>query len=260
MIDNIHDELNSIEFKKEWARFIEMKRSVIYCLHFCYFNSVRDGVSGEKNFFLRMIDDILQSVVSIELLAKKGITNICRRELRYLIELAIKSNLIVTNTEKQNLVDQVKEYEELLNSPNINPINTLSFDYFEIEVQNEFKSFVKRTYGYLSKYTHSTTFQIIERLEKAESGRTIGYEGINELKELNDDIEKVFLSVLVFIFHSVEQYVAGDYFVEPNGESLRWYFDKSKFINLIDARFDYKAERNGIIDKLIKERIDRTKF
>ena len=90
----IDEELNSEEYKCEWDRLVEMRKSITYCLSFCYMNSIRDGVSGDRNFFLRMIDDIMQSVISIEVIAKEGILNTCRRELRYLIEISIKSCLI----------------------------------------------------------------------------------------------------------------------------------------------------------------------
>lgn len=255
----IQEELNSEEYKEEWNRLLDMRKSIFYCLSFCYVNSARDGVSGKRNFFLRMIDDILQSVMSIEIIAKEGISNTCRRELRYLIELSIKSCLIVNNTSKQNFEDQIDEYQKLLNSSNINPINSLSFSYLK-DKEDEFKTETKRLYGYLCKYSHSSSFQIKERLAKAEIGRTIGYEGIEELRKLNNDIEKVFAIVLVMIFHSVAQYVTGDFLVEPNGETVSWYFNQSKYISIIDEEFDYKHERQSILEKLKKDRIERVKF
>lgn len=256
----IYEELNSDDYKYEWRRFIEMRKSITYCLSFCYMNSVRDGVSGERNFFLRMIDDITQSIISIEIIAKEGIVNTCRRELRYLIELSIKSCLTVNNTTKLTFEEQIDEYEKLLNSSNINPINRLIFGYLQPDHEDEFKTDVKRLYGYLCKYSHSSSHQILERLGKAEMGRTIGFEGVQELKELNNDIEKVFAVVLVMIFHSVAQYVVGDFIVKPNGETVSWYFNRSKYINVIDQQFDYKHERQSILPKLKAERLERVSF
>lgn len=256
----IDEELNSDAYKDEWRRFIDMRKSITYCLSFCYLNSTRDGISSERNFFLRMIDDIIQSVISIEIIAKEGIVNTCRRELRYLIELSIKSCLIVNNTTMHTFKEQINEYESLLNSSNINPINSLKFSYLQPDHEDEFKTEVKRLYGYLCKYSHSSSHQIRERLARAEIGRTIGFEGVQELKELNNDIERVFTVVLVMIFHSVEQYVVGDFMVEPNGETVSWYFNRSKYINIIDQQFDYKFERQSILSKLKTERLERVSF
>jgi hypothetical protein len=256
---NIEDEINSEEYKIEWERLVEMRNSIVYCLKFCYLDSVRDGISEERNFFLRMTDDILQSIVSLETLAKEGFVNTCRRELRYLIELSIKSCVIVNNSKSPKFVDQIKEYEKLLNSSNINPINILSFWYLKTE-QEKFKTEVKMLYGYLSRYSHSSSFQILEKLNRVETGRPMGYEGINELKDLNDDIEKVFLTVIILIFHSVAQYVVGDFMVEENGETIKWYFNKSKFINIVDENFDYKCERQNILEQLKQDRLERITF
>lgn len=256
----IDEELSSDEYKNEWNRLVEMRKSITYCLAFCYMNSVRDGVSGDRNFFLRMIDDITQSVISIEIIAKEGVLNTCRRELRYLIELSIKSCLIVNNTTKQTFEEQIDEYEKLLNSSNINPINSLSFAYLKPDNEEQFKTEVKRLYGYLCKYSHSSSHQIRERLARAQMGRTIGFEGVQELKELNNDIEKVFAVVLVMIFHSVAQYVVGDFMVEPSGETVNWYFNKSKYISIIDQQFDYKHERQSILSKLKAQRLERVTF
>jgi hypothetical protein len=223
-------------------------------------HSIRDGVSGDRNFFLRMIDDIIQSVISIEIIAKEGVINTCRRELRYLIELSLKCCLIVNNTTKQTFEEQISEYESLLNSSNINPINALSFIYLRPDHEDEFKTEVKRLYGYLCKYSHSSSHQIRERLARAQIGRTIGFEGIQQLKELKDDIERVLAIVLVMVFHSVAEYVVGDFMVEPDGQSVRWYFNKSKFISVIDKQFDYKHERQAILPTLKAQRLERVKF
>lgn len=153
----LDEELNSKAYKDEWNRLVEMRKSITFCLSFCYMNSIRDSVSGSQNFFLRMIDDITQSVISIELIAKEGIVNTCRRELRYLIELSIKSCLIINENTSQVFEEQIIKYEKILNSPNINPINTLSFTYLKPNYEDDFKTEVKRLYGYLCKYSHSSS-------------------------------------------------------------------------------------------------------
>jgi hypothetical protein len=257
--EELSEELDSDEYKNELNRLYTLKDSIIECLLFCYMNSIRDGISQERNFFLRMIDDIYQSVVSINIIAKEGITNICLRELRYLIEVAIKSCLIFRNSQKETFKEQIEEYEKLLNSSNINPLNTLNFGYLGTS-NEEFKTDVKKLYGHLSKYTHSSSHQLLERLSRSDSGRTIGYEGIEELKKINDNIEKVYAIVIVMIFHSVAQYVPGDFLVENNGRTIDWYFNRSKYISLIDEKFDYKYERQTILDELKLERKNRIKF
>lgn len=244
--------MNSKEYTEEWNRFQTMKNCIIHCLLFCYYDSARDGISNVSNFFLRMIDDITQSVISIETLAKEGIVNTCKRELRYLLELSIKSCFIENNSTKTNFDKKIDDYENLLNSSNINPINKLTFHFFNESHSSDFKTKVKKTYGYLSTYTHSSSKQIIERLERSQKGKSIGFEGVDELRDLNENIEITFSLVIVMIFHCVTPHVVSDYLVESDGKTNNWYFSKSKFISLIDERFDYKSERQGKL-KEIKE-------
>lgn len=252
--DTLNKELNSTEYKNAWGKFQTMKNCLLHCILFSYHDTIRDGISGKSNFFLRMVDDITQSTISIETLTKEGITNTCKRELRYLIELAIKSTIITKTSIKTDINEQIEEYKTLLNSSNINPINKLQLDFFNPQDEEEFKTEVKKTYGLLSKFTHASSEQITERIGRVINGRTIGFEGVEELVDLNELIEKVFSQVIVFIFNSVPSYVVGDYLVESNGDINNWYFKKSKYISLIDEKFDYKHERQMKIKKIKLER------
>lgn len=257
--EKLDKELNSTEYNNAWARFQTMRNCLLHCILFSYYDTVRDGISDKSNFFLRMVDDITQSTISIETLAKEGITNTCKRELRYLIELAIKATLITKTSSQTNISEQIEEYKSLLNSSNINPINKLQLNFFNELDGKDFKTEVKKTYGLLSKFTHTSSEQITERVERALNGKTIGYEGVAELQELNDLVEKVFSQVIVFIFNAVPEHVVGDYLVESNGDINNWYFKKSKYISLIDETFDYKHERQIKIEKIRKQRKENIK-
>jgi hypothetical protein len=48
---------------------------------------------------------------------------------------------------------------------------------------------------------------------------------------------------LVLIFHSVPEYVAGDWFVETDGSTVRSRLMGSRFLSGMDGFFDYKHER-----------------
>ena len=257
--DNLNKELNSVEYKNAWSQFQTMRNCLLHCLLFSYHNTIRDGISDKSNFFLRMVDDITQSTISIETLAKEGITNTCKRELRYLVELAIKATIITRANTKTDINEQIAEYKDLLNSSNINPFNKLKLDYFNEQDEKEFKTEVKKTYGLLSNFTHASAEQISERISRALNGKSVGFEGVEELRDLNKLIEKVFSQVIVFIFNAVPQYVVGDYLVESNGDINNWYFKKSRYISLIDETFDYKHERQNKLEKLKTERQQNVK-
>jgi hypothetical protein len=244
---DINEELESNEYKQEWNRHIEMRNNFVYCLKFCIMDSSRSP-NAKHNFFIRLSDDILQSIIPISTLAEQGVRNTCRRELRYLIELAIKSCYISQQAKDIAFEEQISEYEALLKAPSITPINDIELYFLKANSMDlDFKSEVKRAYGLMSNYVHSTPKQILERLALADAGRYIGFEGIEELKVLNDEVEFVYSYVLVLLMHSIPQWVVGDYFVEPSGHSVKWSFSGSKYLARIDECFDYKHERQ---DKL----------
>lgn len=257
---DIQKELESKEYKYEFNRIVSMRQSMTNCLLFCFMNANRDQESAKRNFTLRLIDDLIQSVTSMEYLAKEGFMNVCKRELRYLLELSLKSCCIVNAAETSAFEDQIKKFEKMLNSSNINPITQLDIDYLTATQSAEFKTDVKRLYGQLCNYVHASTHQIQERNEQAEAGRSIGYEGTTALNELNSLIERTYAAVIVFLFNSIPQFVVGDFMVEDDGSINKWYFNQSKYVTIIDAHFDYKFERQNKLKKLADERTKSLRF
>jgi len=55
----------------------------------------------------------------------------------------------------------------------------------------------------------------------------------------------VFAASLVLLFHSIPEYVAGDWLVDTSGPATNWVFAESQFIAGIDSHFDYRHERQG---------------
>lgn len=258
--EDIYAELNSPEYKAELEKMVSMRVSMIECLLYCYMDTARDSESARKNFILRVFDDLIQSITSVEHLARQGFMNNCKRELRYLLELALMANFIVISAPSEEFECQIKKYDKTLNSPNINLIAAMPISYLDEAQQAEFKDSVRRLYGFLCKYVHASTHQIEERLMQAVAGRTMGYVGTDAFRELNALLEKVYSSVIVFLFNSVPQHVVGDYLVLEDGGIHNWYFNQSRFVGMIDAWFDYKHERQRKLKELSEKRTLMVRF
>jgi len=258
---DIDKELESPEYKAEFNRTVIMRESMIMCLVFCFMNANRDLESAKRNFTLRLLDDLIQCVTAMEHLAREGFMNSCKRELRYLLELSLKSCFIVN--EARGILpfeDQIKKFEKMLNSPNINPVNQLNFALLTPPQSADFKADVKRLYGVLCHYVHASTHQIQERIAQIDNGRSIGYEGTATLNELNALIERTYAAAIVFLFNAVPPFVVGDFLVESDGSINNWYFKQSKYVATIDAYFDYKHERQHKLQQLAKERLNSVRF
>lgn len=249
--ESFDKEINSDEYRREWEKHEYINNSLITGLGIAFLNYGRDTENHQKNFFIRVIDDILQSSFAINKLASEGMRNTCRRELRFLIELSIKACFVSQQYSKSLIEEQILEYEKQLKSTNISIINDVDLDYLSSgSMKSDFITEIRRMYGEMCNYVHFTPRQIVERLALAQEGRYVGFEGINELNELNQEISKVYASVIVLLFHSIPSWVVGDLLVNSDGSSYIWYFNKSKYVAEIDSKFDYKHERKKELEKI----------
>ncbi|MGE6229884.1 hypothetical protein [Paenibacillus chitinolyticus] len=259
--EKLEQELNSEEYNTEWEKHENINKSMITCLSIIFMNFGRDRDNHQKNFFIRVVDDIMHSSVAIKMLASEGMRNTCRRELRFLIELSIKACFVSQQFSKSTFEEQINEYEKQLKSTNISLINDINFYLLgSLDNQSTFKQDTKRMYGEMCSYVHLTPHQITERLYLAQEGRYMGFEGVNELKQLNEEVSKVYSYVIVHLFHSIPVWVVGDLLVNGDGSSYDWYFNKSRYIAEIDSRFDYKAERKQDLEEIRINRSHRIEF
>ena len=108
-----------------------------------------------------------------------------------------------------------------------------------------------RVYGLTSNYVHLTPIQIQERIAAVDAGRTAGKESATDIEGLNSLVSRGLAISLTLLFHSVPPYVAGDWLVESDGTSARWYFGASRFLAGIDSHFDYKNERQDRLTEIL---------
>lgn len=247
---NIEEELKSAEYKAEYERHLSIFNSFLQTMVFINMNCSRSESLKNKLFCLSVIDDLLQSLVAIKSLSDEGIRNPCRRELRYITELAIKACLISQKESDKTNEEQIIEFHDTLKSTNISMIKDINFHFFNESQKEQFVSYTKKLYGMLCLYVHSTPHQMDERVALDKKGRCIGFEGTDELRELDDEIGNVLSCVLVLFFHAIPQWCVGDYIVERNGDTVASYYSKYKFFAIIDEYFDYKCERQDKLEKI----------
>lgn len=243
---NLEKELESEEYKAEYSRHLDILNSFLRALVFVKMDCSRSENLREKLFCLSVIDDLIQSVVAIKCIAEEGIRNTCRRELRYLIELSIKACLISQKESSLGVEEQINHFRDILRSTNISMVKEIDFFYFDDTDKTHFISEVRRCYGTLCCYVHATPSQMQERLGLEANGRGVGFEGINELKELNDEISKALYISLVMFFHAIPQWCVGDYLVESDGGTVESYYLQYRLVSVINRHFDYKHERQRL--------------
>lgn len=247
---DIHQELKSEQYEAECERNLDILNSFLHVMVFIQLNCSRSDRLKNKLFCLCIIDDLIQSLVAIKSLSAESIRNPCRRELRYMIESTIKACLISQKNSDKSIEEQILEYRQVIKSTNVSMIKEIEFYFFPDSQKEQFIEKTLRLYGKLCAYVHSTPHQMQERIELDKKGRYIGYEGADELCELNNELGDALLSILVLFFHTIPRWCVGDYLVEPNGYTVSSYYCKYRFFAIIDEAFDYKHERQDKLQEI----------
>jgi hypothetical protein len=148
----------------------------------------------------------------------------------------------------------------VLSRPKISVGKNLTLDLLAEPMRKQFAEEVGRLLGLTSSYVHLTPKQIQERISAVDSGWIAGRDTVEDVEVLNAIVNRVLASSLALLFHSVPDWVAGDWLVEGDGSSNNWHFGKSRFIASIDAHFDYKAERQEKLTELQEVRRAKIEF
>lgn len=224
------------------------------------------GMAGQDPDFVnthllaRLSQDLLQSAVSISALAMEGLLNVAKRELRFLVEASVKIAAVQLGSYRTSVADKVQAFEKELRSPSIAIRKQIELRLLPEREHAAFGEEVGRLYGLTSTYVHLSPDQIKQSIAAAAAGVTAGKERPSDVDDLNRLAERVMAASLVFLFHSVPTWVAGDWLVEHDGSSIDWLFMKSRFIAAMDEQFDYKAERKERLAKIQAIRAAAVRF
>ena len=223
-------------------------------------DTARDPAYPENHLLSYLAQDYAQSAFSILFLAMEGLLNVAKRELRFLVESSIKVCFVQQKGYASSVQEKLERFDKQLSSQNISIKQSLDPPLLPEQLREPFQDEVDRIYGRASTYVHLTPRQIKERISALDSGKLIGNETAADVDTLNSALSHGLACSLALLFHSVPDYVAGDWLVEDDGSIKNWYFMKSRFIAGIDSHFDYKSERQERLSEIQTIRQTNVKF
>ncbi|WP_312363071.1 hypothetical protein [Ensifer sp.] len=224
--------------------------SYLMGLGFVHMDTSRDPSYNDNHFLSYLVQDLLQSAISIVTLGAEGLLNVARREVRFILEATIKLCYVQQKEYQLTIREKIEKFDAELKSQRISINRELNLFLLPEEERWPFIEECGRIYGLTSSYVHLTPTQLNERIAATDAGRTSGKESPEDIDELNKLVARGLAASLVLLFHSVPQFVAGELLVDRDGNGPDWYFAGSRFVAAVDSEYDYKHERQARLQQI----------
>jgi hypothetical protein len=197
--------------------------------------------AADDYLMFRFAPHLSESVLAIIMNAKEGLQNAARRELRFLLEAAVKlssrdfhANAKTFEQRLAGLADRSKRFEDYVSE----------LRYFdEFEKPEQANATILSLYGDLSLYVHAAVPQFQGAMIRADKGEGAGMESVSTLNRFSSLAFQVYDLVLVRMFYGIGLSMAGDIFTTVLDDEPKWRFHKGKFVGRMSRCFDYKHER-----------------
>jgi len=196
----------------------------------------------ENSLTIFMIDEIIESLVGVDVLVKEGIHNTCRRELRYQLELVVKLTIIDINNQELSLNDKLVYLKNNVPNSSIDYIDEIILPFNNSE-NKQFTDEVKDLYKKLCAYVHPSAKQLNDRINNYKKGATIGFESFQMLEKISKELFRTYDIVLVLMLYGLGQSMSADLFINGFDCFEKWKFHKGKYVALYSKLFDYKSGR-----------------
>jgi hypothetical protein len=248
--------IQSAEYKEELNRLHLLTNDFTATIKACLLFTTRNKSYFDKCLFLHSAYDILETAIMIQMTVKEGARNPARRELRYLIELSVKTLFVDQEMPESSLENRLIYLKQKVKPSGISDVNRIRYFLLPEDAATTLRSNIIDSYARSSQYVHLSISQVNERLSLYEKGITLGFDDADELNKINDEIFEVYSLTLISLFHSIGRSNSGDLFEGVFSEMPQWSFHWHPLVAKIDEGYDQKAERK---ERLVQIRNQRSK-
>jgi len=233
---------------------------LITTLRLCTIAASRWQKFTDEYLFPRYLDDIVEAATIAQFAIQNGALNPARRELRFILEVAVNIAFVDEIKAKNTLSERIEFYRgKGVKKSNVDHVKELPFRLLN-EHKEQFATSVVKAWVKASNYVHLTKRRVDEKLELREKGIELGFESVEMLREVIDEVHEVCSIVIVLAFETIGPSFTGDLMVDCLDLREEWTFHASEYIALIDAFFDYKHERKHKLSQLIEQRRQRIRY
>ena len=208
----------------------------IHVLRYISIYSTRAGHIYDNFLTIRVIDELLESVIGIFTLVNGGTHNMVIREMRYLVELVTKYVIIDYELMGKKLEYKVKYLKTNIPNSSIEVISRYNPP-FDDAISVQFRNEVKDYFYKACSYVHPSISQLTERIENQKKGITIGFETTKMLQNMNKVIFRGYDMILLMIFHGFGHSMGKDIFEQLLIDDIKWKFHQGKYIKHLKVTY-----------------------
>lgn len=210
----------------------------------CYLMSTRSQAWTENSMMFRLVLDTIQSPIAIQSLIENGSHNPARRELRYVLESAVKY-LHVDEALPQALLSEKLDFlYRCVPRSAISVIDEVVVS-LPASAMPRFRADVKDVFAQMSGFVHPSRRQIDAYLHQFDKGSWPGNESVPEAWHMSHLVFRVYDLVLVLLFTGVGPGLAGDIFVHAFDDEPEWKFHRGTYMKQRSQLHDGKHERKS---------------
>ncbi|MCF5725645.1 hypothetical protein [Pseudomonas syringae] len=224
-------------------------------LHICEVAATRWPEYQERYLFPHHKDDIGEAAIAALLAIENGALNPARRELRYMLEVAVNTAFVDEKGSKLDLDGRINFFRSnKVVKQNVDHVRGLPLRMLG-DRREEFIEATLDSWVHASNYVHLTKRRIDEKVRLRSQGVRLGMETPEMLSTVVREVHDACSIVAVLAFETLGPIFTGDILIAgvlDQGEI--WPFHENRFIAAVDAHFDYKKERQGQLAEHVARR------
>lgn len=207
------------------------------------FYTTRQPALYDNSLMYGFSDDFLESAIDVASGVMIGTHHAARRELRYLLENAVKVVYVDQQRPAGSIEERIRFLSEGVPRGKIDVVDDVDLQALDAATQADFRARARSLFGELSGFVHPSKEQLSLRLKRSREGRGAGFDTARELERASKTMFQVYDIVIVLLCHGIGLSMTGDLFIQVWDEHPGWPFHKGRFTQELSRYFDYKAER-----------------
>lgn len=224
----------SVEFVAALDRLNTITFDFMGTFRAAWIGATREPTWNERIFWVGT-DDFIAGALGINMHVSNGIRWPARRELRFLLESAIKYLYVDEQFARGTpLATRLEFLKRKVPSSSIDPISDIKFDPVLGDQAAALQAAIWPLYGTLSEAAHLSARQVDEHLDAIARGAYLGFETAADIERTNDLLESAYDILIPFALLALGPASAADFLDVAMGQP-EWTFAETQFTNAAAA-------------------------